>query len=44
MAGEIEHHPRVLIVDDDLSQGRVEQVGGRCLRNLYVDGGQQCAT
>ena len=44
MAGEIEHQPRVLIVDDDLSQGRVEQVGGRRLRDLYVDGGQQCAS
>ncbi|KAM3572407.1 hypothetical protein VYU27_005582 [Nannochloropsis oceanica] len=37
MAGEIEHHPRILIVDDDLSQGRVEQVGGRRLRDLLTE-------
>ena len=35
MAAEIEHHPRLLIVDDDLSPSKaVEQVGGRRLKEL----------
>lgn len=38
MANSIEMHPRVLVVDDDLSPSKVvEQVGGRRIRDLLAE-------